>query len=181
LLLAVVLAAFALPNLVAEGSGFFVVLALGLYFANQKQMDLLPGTARPTVSPALTTGLLALVAAGARLDAMTTLETAGLAALVALLCAARLLAGRVGGPWHARLALTGDASTTAVAVAATAVCAARLDEFGVLPGSLVVTLVVLVTFIRLSVAGLAGAFATRRWGAAPAPTSVPERAKPTVS
>jgi len=162
-------------NLLVEGSGFFVVPALALYLANQKQADLSPTITGFTVPSASSIGVLTVLAAGARLDLITPLEMAALAGLMALLFAARLVTWHGRLPWLAQLALAGDVSTTTLALAAAAVCAARLNEFAVLPGPVVFTLVVLVVFIRLSVASVVSVFEVRGWGTASASA---ERARP---
>jgi len=178
LLLAAVVTTFALPNVVHDGCGFFAVLALGLSLANPREATLVSTSGDLSVPPALTTGLLTMLAASVRLDTMMPIDTAGLLSLVTLAFAARAAIWRARLSWREQLALTPGTATTALVVATATVCASRLGEFGITQAQPIVTFTVLVMFIRLSLASLASVFEARGWGVTAARPEAPRQATP---
>jgi NhaP-type Na+/H+ or K+/H+ antiporter len=178
LLLAAALTAFALPNLLHDGCGFFAVMALGLYLAHQQRVPLAPPVAGRSMPPAAVAALLIVLAGTVPLDEMTAADAGGLAALVILLPLARLAAWRGRLSWRAQLGPAGGAPATAVVVAIGTLCAARAGEVGVPHMQLVMTFVVAVVFVRLSLAGVAGAFRTRGERARAASPDVRDQAAP---
>jgi NhaP-type Na+/H+ or K+/H+ antiporter len=185
-LLAVAIAAFALANLWYEDSGFFVVLALGLYLANQKYGDLVRRTSGTGVPPALISGVLVVLAARISLDDVIAMDTGarmslGLLLLVVLLLSVRLATWRTRLPRHTQLALTSPASTTAIVIAVAALCGLRLGELREPHADLIATLTVLVVFVRLSVSSVVGVFETRWFQTAAPRPEAPGQVTPATS
>jgi len=183
LLLVVAPATFALSNLLSDGCGFFAVLILGLYLANQKKQMNIVRSGTTIVPSVLVSGLLVVLAARVSLGEMTAnsvggLTSLGLALLVGLLLVARLAAWQTRLPWRAQMALRADSSTTLIVVAAATICGLRLGEFGEPQAERIVALSLLVVFVRLAVSSVAGVFGTRRAPSGATRPKAPEEVTP---